>query len=96
MKGEEIKIKICEKYWLNSDAFCYWITEEYIVEKGKGAGNIAEKRCSGYVGSFQQAIDSFIERKIKGAEISDLTALVKAVDNLKTEVKSWRVDLERK
>ena len=90
-----MKIKLGEKYWLNSDQYCYWITEEYTAEKGKNAGSIAERRVSGYTPTFEMAVDSFIEKGIGGAEISDLRTLVKVVNDLKNEVRSWKVDLEK-
>lgn len=90
-----MKIRMGEKYWLNSDQYCYWITEEYTAEKGKGAGSIAERRVSGYTPTFEAAVDSFIEKTIGGAEISDLRTLAKMVNELNDEVRSWRVDLEK-
>lgn len=89
-----MRIKLDEKHWLNSDAFCYWITCEYEVEKGKSAGTIAERRVSGYAATFEQAVESFIERKIKGAESESFSELVKVVNDLKAEVRSWKVDVE--
>lgn len=90
-----MKIKIGKKHWLNSDAYCYWITEEYETKDGKNPGSIAERRCSGYTATFAQAVDSFIERKIRVAEIGSFTELVKVVDDLKAEVRSWKADVEK-
>jgi hypothetical protein len=90
-----MKIKLDEKHYLNSDQYCYWITCEYEIEKGKGAGSIAERRVSGYRQSFASAVDSFIERKIGGAEINDMKALARIVEQLKTEVQSWKVAVEK-
>lgn len=91
-----MKIKIGDKYYLNSDQYCYWITEECEIKEGKNAGNIAVRRVSGYTPTFEQCVDSFIEKGIGGAEIERISKLVKVVNDLKTEVRSWRVDLERK
>lgn len=90
-----MKIKLDDKHYLNSDSYCYWITCEYVVEKGKGAGTIAERRVSGYRQTFASAVDSFIEKKIGGAEIERFTDLVKTVNKIKKEVKSWKVAVER-
>lgn len=35
-----MRIKLDDKYYLNSDKFCYWITCEYEIEKGKNAGQV--------------------------------------------------------
>ena len=88
-----MKIKLGEKHYMNSDAFCYWITCEYVIEKGNNAGNTAERRVSGYTATFEEAVDSFIERHIKGAEISEFSELVKTVNDLNAEVRSWKDDI---
>lgn len=90
-----MKIKIGERHWLNSDAFCYWITCEYEIREGGNAGKTAERRVSGYVPTFERAVNSFIERHIKSAKIGDFTELVKTVNEIKAEVMSWKVSLER-
>lgn len=86
-----MKIKLDDKHFLNSDQYCYWITCEYEIEKGKGAGSIAERRVSGYRQTFAQAVDSFIEKKIGGAEINDYKMLVEIIGKLKKEVEGWKV-----
>lgn len=91
-----MRIKLGEKHWLNSDAFCYWVTCEYKVKDGKNAGSIAERRVSGYSATFEQAVDSFIDRHIKAAEADDFSKLVKSIKDLKKEIRSWKVDIERK
>lgn len=90
-----MQVKIGEKYYLNCDQFCYWISREYEIQDGKNAGTIVERRVSGYTATFEQAVDSFIERHIKIAEISDFSELVKVINDLKEEVRSWKVDLTR-
>lgn len=90
-----MRIKLDDKHWLNSDPQCYWITKEVKVNKGKTAGDIVERRVSGYVATFEQAVESFIERKIKAAEIGSFKELVEEVNNLKKEVRSWKCAVER-
>lgn len=55
-----------------------------------------ERRCSGYTRTFEDAVDSYIEKKIKSLEIEDFKNLVKEINKLKKEVRSWKVDLPRK
>lgn len=91
-----MKIKLDDKHYLNSDDYCYWITKEVVAEKGKNAGNVYEKLCSGYTRTFSEAVESFIEKKIKAAQIDDFKKLVKTVNDLKKEVKGWKCAVERK
>ena len=89
------KKRLGKNYWLNCDPYCYWISEEYEVKKGKTAGPIAERNVSGYTATFEQAVNSFIEKGIKAAEIDDFMKLVEVINDLKKEVESWKVDLQR-
>ena len=77
------KKRLGKNYWLNCDPYCYWISEEYEVKKGKTAGTIAERNVSGYTATFEQAVNSFIEKGIKAAEIDDFTKLVETINELK-------------
>lgn len=86
-----MKIKLDDKHYLICDPFCYWITCEYEVQEGKGKGNIVERRVSGYTSTFEQCVNSFIERGIKAAEIVDFSGLVKVINDLKEEVRVGRL-----
>ena len=89
-----MRIKLDEKHYLNSDQFCYWIT---VIVNRDGEGKAPyEKRVSGYAGTFEQAVDSFIERKIKSLEIEEFHALAKEIGELKKEVRSWKAKVERR
>ena len=90
-----MRIKLDDKHWLNSDQYCYWVTEEYEVKKGKRAGSIDERLVSGYRPTFASVVDSFIEKKIGGAEINDMKALVEIIGKLKKEVQGWKVAVEK-
>ena len=91
-----MKVKLDDKHYLNSDEFSYWITVEVVTKNGKNAGKVYEKRCSGYTRTFSEAVDSFIEKKIKAAQIDDFKKLVKTINDLKKEVKGWKCVVERK
>lgn len=91
-----MRIKLDDKHWLNSDPQCYWITKVVTVEKGNNAGKTYERRCSGYVATFAQAVDSFIECKIREFKIEDFTKLKKTINDIKQEVKKWKCAVERK
>jgi hypothetical protein len=91
-----MRIKLDDKHWLNCDSQCYWITREVKITKGKGAGSTVERRVSGYTATFAQAVDTFIEKKIKTAEIGDFSELVKIIDEVKNEVAGWKCAVDRK
>ena len=89
-----MKIKLGEKYYLNSDQYCYWITEEVQPSAKSKTQNVYERRCSGYTDTFEEAVDSFIEKKILALEVTSYTKLVSEINKLKREVRRWKVDLE--
>lgn len=91
-----MRIKLDDTHWLNSDPQCYWITKVVTVKKGKNAGSVYERRCSGYVATFAGVVDSFIECKIRESKIEDFTKLKKTINDIKQEVKKWKCAVERK
>lgn len=90
-----MRIKLDDTHWLNSDPQCYWITKVVTVKKGSKPGSTYERRCSGYVATFAQAVDSFIECKIRESKIESFTELKKAISNIKREVRNWKCAVER-
>ena len=89
-----MKIKLGKKYYLNSDSLCYWITEEIQPSSKSKTQKVYERRCSGYVSTFEEAVDSFIDKKILALEVTSYTKLVSEINKLKREVRRWKVDLE--
>lgn len=87
-----MKIKLDDKHYLNSEEGCYWIT---VIVQAEKSGKTYERRVSGYVATFSEAVNSFIEKRIKTAEIGDFTQLVKAIEDLKVEVRGWKCVVER-
>ena len=57
--------------------------------------NVYERRCSGYTATFEDCVDSYINKYIKQAEIGDFKTLKKEITNLKKEVRSWKAKVER-
>lgn len=74
-----MKIKIADGYYLNSDAQCYWISREVEVKKGKNAGNVTEKRVSGYYRHLTELLANFAEAKVRGADATTMCELKQAV-----------------
>lgn len=57
--------------------------------------NVYERRCSGYTATFEDCVDSYINKYVKQAKIDHFTALKKEITNLKKEVRSWKAKVER-
>lgn len=89
-----MKIKLDDKHYLNSDVYCYWITT--VVNRDDEGKKPYEKRVSGYTGTFEQAVDSFIDKRINSLEIEEFHALAKEIGKLKEEVRSWKAAVERR
>ena len=87
-----MEIKLGKNHYLICDPYCYWIEVEYKTKTGK----TARKRVSGYLRTFNEAIESCIEQKIRESESTTLTNLKKEIDQLKKEVRSWKASLPKK
>lgn len=86
-----MRIKLDKKHWLNSDQYSCWITCE-VESKNKKS---YEKQVSGYYWTVDQAINSYIDRKIMSSEVETLEELMAEVEALKNTVMGWKVALER-
>ena len=91
-----MRVKLDEKHFLNSDTYCYWVTEIVEPSEKSRTQKSYERRASGYSGTFEQAIDSYIDRKIRSLEIEEFHALAKEIGALKKEVRGWKAAVERR
>ena len=73
-----MKIKV-GNYTLYSDALCMWVTEDYVKEKGKHAGEIEERRVAGYSTSLQNLLRSFRDAKVGGSDAESLEELIEVL-----------------
>lgn len=87
-----MKIKLDDKHYLKGDQFSCWITTESV---NKETGKLRENRVSGYYGTAQEAVGSYIDRKIMSSEAESLKELMAEVEALKETVRGWKVVLER-
>lgn len=84
-----MKIKeLDDKYILNSDSFCYWITCKYTNKKGK----VVERRVSGYYATLEQVVENFIDRKMRSSEATEISQLKDEIAKLKETVKGWNLN----
>lgn len=91
-----MRIKLSEKYYLNSDPYCYWVTEVVQPTEKSRTQKPYERRVSGYNGTFEQAVDSYIDRRIRSLEIEEFHALAKELKELKEEIRGWQPAVERR
>lgn len=90
MRNKNVKIKLDDTHWLNSDAYCYWIT--CLVEPGEDSRKKKpyERRVSGYVPTFEMAVDSYINTFVNESTATSLNKLKKDIQRLKAEVRAWK------
>lgn len=81
-----MKIQLDDQHFLNSDSCCYWITSEYKNKKG----TVVERRVSGYHATFEQVVESYIDKKIRSSEAEKISDLKKEIQKLKKTVKGWK------
>lgn len=89
-----MKIKLDDTHYLNSDAFCCWITCEYTIKSGKGTGSIAERNVSGFLPTLEMAVERYIEKKILSSKATKFSDLAREIKDIKKTVKAWKVTLE--
>lgn len=85
-----MKIKLDAKHYLISESDCCWIVSETKNKNGKPS----VRRVSGYTATFETAVDSYINKKINGSNALEIAHLAKEIDELKAEVRSWKISLE--
>lgn len=70
------------RYTLYSDSMSMWVTEKYIKEKGKHAGETEERRVAGYSTSLQNLLRSFRDKKVGGSDAESLEELIEVLRNV--------------
>lgn len=89
MRKKIMKIKLDDTHFLNSDPYCFWIT--CLVTPGKDSRKKKpyEVRVSGYLPTFEQAVESYIDNKINTSTATSVSKLKEEVRKLKAEVRGW-------
>lgn len=86
-----MKIALDSEHFLNSDQYCYWITYKGIqTSKKTGEEKEVERRVSGYSRNFSDAVNSYIENKLRTSDAKDLCELKSEIQDLKKTVSEWR------
>lgn len=73
-----MKIKV-GNYYINTDKWNTWITEEYTKEKGKHAGDKEVRMITGYCWTFEDALQTFRERTLGDSQATTLNELLEAL-----------------
>lgn len=89
-----MRIKIADKHYLNSDAQCYWISQEVEVKKGRNKGNLTEKRVSGYYRLLTELLANFAEAKVRSADAETMTELKQAVKDTEKVIREMTESLK--
>lgn len=84
-----MKIKLDSRYTLNSDSECYWLTETIVSDNRKPY----DRRVSGYHRTFEQATESFIDKKIRELDVTKLSKVSTEIRQLKEVIKEWMDNL---
>ena len=80
-----MRIQLDDHHFLNTDNFCCWITRE----KPNKDGKVNPRNMSGYYPTFTGAVESYIERRIKTSEATEIAKLKNEIEALKAEVRGW-------
>lgn len=80
-----MRIKLDRKHTLCSNEWCCWITRT-VTPKGKKP---YERRVSGYVPTFQMAVETYINKGINSSGAEEISQLSEEVSALVQEVRAW-------
>lgn len=80
-----MKLKLDDNHYLVSDGYDYWITVESISKNGKPY----ERRITGYCRTFSQAVDNYIDKRIKTAPEYDITEIRALLIEIKDMISGW-------
>lgn len=79
-----MKIKLDERHTLISDQYCCWIEQARHSDK---KGTDYQVRVSGYCGTINQALESYIDRKLLGSDAESAEELLREIRLLKEVLK---------
>lgn len=74
-----------DKYILRSDAQCYWIEQMRISEK---TGKETSVRVSGYYSKLEDLFVSFLERKTRDSDKTEMEAVLKEINTALEDAKA--------
>lgn len=75
-----------ENYILKSDGLSMWIEQKYMGKSKDGKDKEYVKRVTGYLPTFQMLFRSFVQRKIRGSEASNMQEILKDLAEVEKEL----------
>ena len=75
-------------YIICSDPQCMWLEEKYTGKTKAGEGKEYIRRTSGYVRTFDELLESFVERKIRSSEATDIKKLLREFSDIERDIKA--------
>lgn len=81
-----MRVRLDEKHTLCSEEQCCWIMRTVTPKDKKPY----EKRVSGYVPTFQMAVESYVNKKINSSKAEEISQLADEIDALVQEVRAWK------
>lgn len=83
-------------YIIKSDPQCMWIEEEFTGKTKAGAEKVSTRMATGYVRTFEQLLESFMERKIRSSEAQSVTDLLKDFAKCEGELRGLIKGMKKK
>lgn len=95
-----MRINLGNGFYLNSDQFCVWITQEIKTQKTKtGKESVYERTYNGYHADLPHCMESFLKKAVNSSEAETLLELceeIKKIDKiLKEFCKKLKADLRK-
>lgn len=81
-----MEIRLDRTHVLYSDKYSCWIAVKIVSKNGK----VYERRVSGYMPTFHEAVVSYINMAVNSSGSAELWQLKEDIENLKKEVMSWK------
>lgn len=88
-----MKVKLDERHTLISDQYCCWIEQTRHSDK---KGTDYQVRVSGYCGTVDQALESYIDKSLLGSDVDSAKGLLAAIKDLKRCVAGMGDDINAK
>lgn len=89
-----MKIQLDEKHFLNTDAYCCYISC-LVIPKDKSKKPY-EIRVGGFHRRLEDAISSFVDSRIRmaGSDVNTLKKLSTEILKIKSDIKKWKINLD--
>lgn len=89
----EVKIG---KYIIKSDAYCMWMEEEYAGKTKGGAEKVATRQVAGYVKTFEQLLENFMEKRIRNSDAIEVEEVLKEFAKCEGELRGLIKGMKKK